>query len=409
MNILLINHYAGSPEMGMEFRPYYLAKEWVKMGHKVDIIAADYSHLRRKNPVISKDFEVEVIDGINYHWIHTRTYEGNGASRAITMAQFVGKLWLDARKITESLNPDIIITSSTYPLDIIAGKKIKKKSKSAILTHEIHDMWPITPIELYGMSKHHPFVAVMQYGENYFCKNADNVVSILPNAREYLVEHGMDNSKFHFVSNGIDMSDWENPMGLPEEHSKAIIKAKEQGRLVIGFFGSHTRSYSLDYLIDAATKCDQSRIYLMFVGAGNYKGDLIKRANERRLSNDCYGFLPPINKQAIPSLLEGCDASYVGAIKNDMFRFGIGMNKLFDAMMGGKPILYAVKAPNNLIEEHSCGISVEAEDVDALAQGINELLSMSEEDRLRMGKNGKKAVLENYNFPVLAKKFLEIY
>ena len=33
MNILLINHYAGSPEMGMEFRPYYFAREWVKAGH----------------------------------------------------------------------------------------------------------------------------------------------------------------------------------------------------------------------------------------------------------------------------------------------------------------------------------------------------------------------------------------
>ena len=26
MNILLINHYAGSPDLGMEFRPYYMAK-----------------------------------------------------------------------------------------------------------------------------------------------------------------------------------------------------------------------------------------------------------------------------------------------------------------------------------------------------------------------------------------------
>ena len=50
MNILYINHYAGSPEMGMEFRTYYLASEWVKMGHNVTIIAGDYSHLRRKNP-----------------------------------------------------------------------------------------------------------------------------------------------------------------------------------------------------------------------------------------------------------------------------------------------------------------------------------------------------------------------
>ena len=55
MNILYIEHYAGSPEMGMEFRPYYLAREWVKQGHKVAMIAGDYSHLRKKNPTVDHD------------------------------------------------------------------------------------------------------------------------------------------------------------------------------------------------------------------------------------------------------------------------------------------------------------------------------------------------------------------
>ena len=49
MNILLINHYAGSPELGMEFRPYYMAKEWVKMGHQVLIVGGSFSHLRKYN------------------------------------------------------------------------------------------------------------------------------------------------------------------------------------------------------------------------------------------------------------------------------------------------------------------------------------------------------------------------
>lgn len=30
MNILLVNHYAGSVHHGMEYRPYYLAREWVR-------------------------------------------------------------------------------------------------------------------------------------------------------------------------------------------------------------------------------------------------------------------------------------------------------------------------------------------------------------------------------------------
>ena len=64
MNILYLEHYAGSPEMGMEFRPYYLSREWVKQGHKVTIIAGDYSHVRKKNPSVLNDFTSEDIDGI---------------------------------------------------------------------------------------------------------------------------------------------------------------------------------------------------------------------------------------------------------------------------------------------------------------------------------------------------------
>ena len=63
MNILYINHYAGSPVLGMEFRPYYFAREWTKMGHHVTVIAGDYSHLRIKNPDVKKDFQKETIDG----------------------------------------------------------------------------------------------------------------------------------------------------------------------------------------------------------------------------------------------------------------------------------------------------------------------------------------------------------
>ena len=51
MNIVYIEHYAGTPSLGMEFRPYYLAREWVRAGHRVQILAASYSHVDRKSVV----------------------------------------------------------------------------------------------------------------------------------------------------------------------------------------------------------------------------------------------------------------------------------------------------------------------------------------------------------------------
>ncbi len=406
MNILYIDHYAGSISMGMEFRPYYLAREWKKMGNTVRIVGASYSHLRKENPIVNTDLSITEVDGVEYLWIKTKTYHGNGISRIITMIQFCWKLFIHAKKIVKEFKPDIVIASSTYPMDAYAARRIAKLNGGKYI-HEVHDMWPITPIELYGMSPKHPFIKIVQHAENYFCKNADKIVSILPCAKEYFIDHGMEGEKFVYIPNGIELSDWENPEDLPEQHLNCIKKAKDEGRFILTFFGSHTRSYSLDYLIRALEGIDQSKIFVVFVGDGNYKNELINLAKELKIDENSYSFLPVINKRAIPSLIKASDASYIGAIKNKMFRFGIGMNKLFDAMMGGKPILYAVDAPNNLVEEFHCGICVSAENVEELKNGIVKIIEETEEERKLAGDNGRKAIMEKFIYPVIAKSFIE--
>ena len=402
--ILLINHYAGSQDMGMEFRPYYFAREWVKNGYHVDIIAADYSHLRINNPQIQKDFEEQIIDGIHYHWVHTKTYDGNGVKRALSMFQFVGKLWLHAKAIAKEMKPDVIITSSTYPLDTYAGQRIKKYAEGITLIHEIHDMWPISPMELGHMSKYNPFIVAMQMGENSFCKKSDKIVSLLPYAKDYLIQHGMKEEKFFHIANGIVIEDWKQKGDLPEEHETLLNQLKLEGRTIIGFFGSHTKSYALQYLIDAVKQMPNENICAVFVGNGIDKDSLMEYA---ATTAQVY-FLPPVKKNCIPALLEKFDILYVGAVNNRMLRFGICMNKLFDSMMSGKPILYAVNAPNNYIEDYHCGVSVAPEDVEALKLGIRKLLNMSKEQLSEMGQNGQKAVLENFENGVLAGRFLKV-
>lgn len=400
MNIVLINHYAGSVEMGMEFRPYYFAREWIRMGHRVHIVAADYSHLRTKNPVVSKDFQTEKIDGIFYHWVKTGSYEGNDVRRALTMLRFVGKLWLCADRIAKAWKPDVIITSSTYPLDTYAGQRIAGMC-GARLIHEVHDMWPVTPVEINGMSKYHPFIMALQAAENSFCRHSDYIVSLLPNAKKYLMAHGMASYKFVHIPNGIVLSEWKDHPDLPVEAANLIRKLKQGNRFLLCFFGSCTKSYALDYLIEAVKQFDKNEIALLFVGNGTEKERL--QVLSRGYEN--IRFMDPIQKKYIPALLEHVDSVYIGAVNNRMFRFGICMNKLFDSMMGGKPILYAVNAPNDYIREYQCGISVQAENVDALTEGICRLLAMSKEERGRMGRNGRRAVEQNFNYEVLAERF----
>ena len=114
MNILLINHYAGSLRHGMEYRPYYLAREWVRLGHRVRIVASSQSHIRANAPEMdgAARFD-ETIDGIDYTWYATPPYAGNGVRRVRNMASFIGALYADARRLVHSVDPDVVIASST--------------------------------------------------------------------------------------------------------------------------------------------------------------------------------------------------------------------------------------------------------------------------------------------------------
>ncbi|HBI02598.1 MAG TPA: glycosyltransferase WbuB, partial [Paenibacillaceae bacterium] len=238
MNILLINHYAGSKMHGMEYRPYYMSREWVQMGHQVTIVAADQSHLRTKNPVVQDEFTEEWLDGIRYVWLKTPPYEGNGVKRAFNMFSFVGKLYKYKRRIIELSQPDVVIASSTYPLDTYPAASIARQT-GAKLIFEVHDLWPLSPMVLGGMSPWHPFIFIMQRGENYAMRTVDGVVSILPKANLHLVDHGMDPKKYTHIPNGVDVAEWEGAdQPLPTEHEQVIRKYKEEGYFLVGYAGS---------------------------------------------------------------------------------------------------------------------------------------------------------------------------
>lgn len=406
MRILIIDHYAGSITHGMEYRPYYFAKEWIKQGHSVDIIAADFSHLRKTNPEVSHDFQKELVDGIPYHWIKTSQYQGNGLQRALTMFQFAGKLWLNARKIAEEIKPDIVIASSTYPLDTYPARRIAKIAGAKEI-HEVHDMWPATLIELGGMSRKNPFVMILQWAENAAYKKSDAVVSLLPCAIEYMVKHGLKKEKFSYLPNGIVLDDWKNPEPLPEQHLSVLENLKSQGKTIACYFGGHALSNNLDLLLDAAAESKNNKnLCYCFVGDGAEKQRLVERSKRENLDNVI--FLPPIGKKAVPSLLEKIDVICICSKKSPLYKYGVSFNKMYDSMMSGKPIAASYDVPNDDVRENGCGISVPAEDAAAFARAIETIAGMSAEERAEMGKRGYEAAVEKYDYSKLAARFIEI-
>ena len=403
MNILYIDHYAGSMSMGMEFRPYYMAREWRKLGHKVRIIGADYSHLRVKQPQITKNYQITEIDGEEYQIIKAGIYEGNGAKRAISMFRFAGSLCLHSGRIAKEFKPDIVISSSTYPLDSYAANRIAKKSKGKYI-HEAHDVWPLTLVEIGGMSKSHPFVRVLNHAEKYAYKHCNKVVSILPNTLPHMLEQGLQSeNKFIYVPNGVVMEDWMNAKEIDNEHKVLFDKLHEEGKFIVEYLGGHAISNALDQLIDAAKLTKDAEFVL--VGKGVEKERLMKRVQEGKIEN--VHFLPPVPKNQVPSILKEADALYIGAEHSSLYRFGVSMNKMYDYMMSGKPVLNGVVASNNEVDEAHCGLSFDSSTKEEIAHSVEQIKQLPEETLTEMGKRGSDWVKENCDYTKLAKRFLD--
>jgi len=405
VNILYVNHYAGSVRHGMEYRPFYLAREWRRLGHRVRIVAASQSHVRAVQPEVADSIEREEIEGIEYFWLRTPPYRGNGLGRVRNMLSFVSGLYRQSERLMDGHRPDVVIASSTYPLDVFPCARMARKA-NARLVFELHDLWPLSPMELGSMPRWHPFIMMMQRGEDFACRHADAVVSMLPNAEEHLASRGLPSGRFHYVPNGIDVAGWtEDSEPLAQDIQARLEQLRAGRKLLVGYAGAHGLANALEHLVEAARLTREEPIAYVLVGQGPEKVHLQDRASALGLENVL--FLPAVPKAQIPAFLDEMDALFIGLQRKPIFRFGVSPNKLMDYMMAGKPVLHAIEAGNDMVSASGCGISVAAEQAEAIAGAARRLAATSVDERARMGERGRRFVLENHDYRVLARKFLE--
>ena len=401
MTILMISHYAGAPQYGMEFRSYYMAREWVNMGHRVMIVGSAFSHLRKRQPTAGK----ETIDGIEYLWLPTRRYEGNGAGRAFSMFQFVWQVYRHLRSLV--LNPDVVIASSVYTFDIYPCRRIARKCH-ARLVYEVHDLWPLSPMVIGNLSRWHPFIWLLQCGENYAYRHCDMVISILDKAFPHMQRHGLSPDRFCCIPNGFRQEEWNecNKATLPAEHTDLLNRLKGQGCTVVGFAGGHTQSTAMQVLVEAARILhSRNNLAFVLVGQGPQKEELIALAQQYQLDN--IYFLPPIEKQAIPPLLDRFDICYAGGVHSILHQYGTSFNKITDYMVAGKPIVNSVDEPDSLIERVGCGLQVEAENALQVSKAIAQMADMTEVERAALGAKGHKYAIQNLEYKTLAQRFID--
>jgi wblI protein len=396
----------------MSHRIYQFAEAFIARGHEVMIVGASYSHVRRINPETHGFYTRERIDGIEYRWLRTPRYRGNGVGRVIHMLIYRFLLWFYAGRLAREFHPDVVICAGVETFDIYGCVRIAKKARARLI-YEVRDLWPLTPIMLGDYSPKHPFIQMMQKAENYAYRHADAVVSLLPDAHEHMIEHGLGSKPFYFIPNGVVAADWQitdpGEEGLKRHvqdvHLDILRNAHKEGKVVIGYVGTLNLANDIDILIHGFGRLKRDDTILVLVGSGMEEGHLKSIIARERYSN--IFFLGQQPKQDIPYYLSLIDIAYLGMKRSPLvFTFGMSPNKIYDYMMAGKPIVQAIDAANNIVEIANCGIYAEPDNVEAVRNAIQQLIDMGPEKRRELGENGREYVLSHNTYDVLTDEYL---
>ena len=396
-SIIIINQYIGSPYHGMEYRHYYLAKNLIALGYSVTLISGSYSHLFSSSPKVTKQFTKEKIDGIDYIWVKVPTYKSSKSiGRIWNMLCFAWKL-----NFLREISPSHIIVSSPSLFPVKIGAKLAKKFHTKFL-FEVRDIWPQTLVELSSLSPSHPLIKLMEYYEKFAYKKADKVISLLPTAKEHFEKQGMQKDKFVYLPNGIEIEEKES-ISLLEDILRKIPKDK----FIVAYSGTVGIANNLEYLVDVAnTLKEYEDIHFIILGQGGEKKrlqDLVKHLGLENIT-----FLDPIKKELVKSFLEEIDIAFISLLPEKLFKFGVSPNKVFEYMYAKKPILWAIEAGNNLVEDAKCGQSVPLNDSMGLKKVILKLQGLEKEALEELGQNGYNFVHTYHSYEILAKKLIKI-
>jgi glycosyltransferase involved in cell wall biosynthesis len=392
-----INSYASTPKTGMGGRHFYLAQELAKMGHKVYVIASSTHHLHRVRPQCDKKIQIEKISpGFNFVWVNGINYpEAHSKKRVLNWFLFSWRLHHLSKALPEK--PDAILCSSPSIFSFLGAEWLAKRYKAKLL-FEVRDIWPLTLTEVGGNSPNHPLIRLMQWIEDRAYRKSNRVVSNLKNAVEHMVQHGMDRHKFAWIPNGFSLSEVSQNVPL----SPKVAQKIPQGKFIVGYTGTLGVSNAMSTLIEAAEILKENAdIAFVIVGCGKEKSSLEEAVRSKILKNVV--FIDPIPKSQIQSMLQRFDACFIGWLKEDLYRFGIGANKIPEYLFSGKPIVHAYSGACDPVVEFQAGLVTEAENPKILAQAILHLQKMPSAERQALGANGRKAALVNYEYGQLAK------
>lgn len=398
MHILFLTHYFPPEVNAPASRTFESARRWVRDGHQVTVLTCVPNH---PSGIVYPGYSNRRLwrwderEGIRILRVFTLLSANKGVLRRMFnfLSYFVSAVLLCglARHV------DLVVSTSPQFFCGLAGYPISRlKRRPWVL--EIRDLWPDS-ISAVGAIRQKGALSALTAIESFMYRNADHVVPVTQAFKEHIAGRGVPREAITVITNGADL---ETYSPQPKDNAlRAELGLAEA--FVVSYVGTHGMAHSLETVLYAAQQLgDDSGVMFLLVGGGAEREKLLALKQGMGLKNVI--MLPQQEKAKIPAYLAASDACVVLLRNTPLFKTVIP-SKMFEAMAVQRPIILGVLGESRrIVEEGRCGLCIEPENPQQLAQAC---LRLKSDPALcaTLGENGRRLTEQRYNRESLAMSY----
>ncbi|WP_299758946.1 glycosyltransferase family 4 protein [uncultured Pontibacter sp.] len=360
MHIALLNQHHHNPDCPATCRHYTFMEELVQK-HRISLVTSDgWRKVRITNKYSWVPNRVELQECIAPY-----SNKMGVRKRLKSFAGFAGSAF---KRTMQLQKPDVLWAVST-PLSTPWVASQVAKLRNVPWVFEVQDLWPSFPIQM-GAVQNAWLQQRLFNMERRLYESASHIITLSPDMTDYIASLGIPQEKITTNYNGTDF----NMVDAVQEQEVEELrrKYKLQDKQVVLYAGTYGRANSMTTLMQTIRSMAQDEsIMFVLTGNGYYEPQLKELAQQ--VTNLL--LLPPQPRPDVFKLFKLAAISLVTF--NDLAVLASNSPaKFYDSLACGTPTIVTNPGwTKAFVEKYECGWYTPAEQPDALAQTLREVLA----------------------------------
>jgi glycosyltransferase involved in cell wall biosynthesis len=395
-NILILCQYFYPEYVSSATLPTQMAEDLVRKGLNIDVICGWPYEYSKSQKIIKK----EKYNGIKIRRLKYAQFDSK--SKAGRLINFFSLFTMFLINMPRMIKYDHILVYSNPPIlpfipDLI--HRIFKKKYSFVA----YDIAPDNAIKT-GATKPGSIIdKVMKYINKHVYKNANHVIVLGTEMKNYILENKISNTKnnIHVIPNWYD----EKSLNKDKVYNDDFIKIKSKYKKLLLYSGNMGQLQDMETIMQFLKGVkDNKEIATVLCGHGKKKklvDDFIK--NNKIENAFVYDFLTGTDYSDVLNIADCCIVSLVPE------SIGLGVpSKNYGYLAAGKPLIAIMDKETDIVKQiksYNAGIHVYNQDFRSI---INFVENNGPKELEQMGRNAYQIFKDNYTRELNTEKYYNL-